>query len=126
MAENENGGVTVPVTVGKRKDVSIPEKHSKKSVLFINKKGQAHMLPEDLALNHVKCNKGHIIEKSHKDYMRLYKMAIGFDDKIGTKKFMQKAGQVVSVDEAVNLDVKAMVEKEAIEAAKAKKEAEGK
>ena len=119
----EQGGITVPVVVGGKRDVTKEEKHSRKSVLFINKKGQAHMLPEDLALNHEKFNKGHIIDKSHKDYMRLYKMAVGYDDKIGTKKFVQVAGKVYSSEEAVSMDLKTLIDKEAIEAAKAQKEA---
>lgn len=124
--ENAQEGITVPVSVGSKKDVTKQIKHSKKSVLFINKKGQAHMVPEDLALNHVKNNKGYIVEKSNKDYMKLYKMAVGFDEKIGTRKFSQVAGQVRSIDEVVEMDAKAMVDKEAIEAAKAQKEAGGK
>lgn len=115
--------ITVPVTVGKKVDVTVALRHSTKSVLFINKKGQAHMVPEDMALNYEKGNKGHIIDKSHKDYMPLYKMAVGFDDKVGTKKFMQIGGKVVSSDESGVINLNDIVAKEAIEAAKAQKEA---
>lgn len=124
MAENENGGgLTVPVQVGKRVDVSKQLLHSKKSVLFVNNKGQAHMVPEDMALNQVKSNRGHIVEKTHKEYMRLYKAAIGFDDKIGTKKFVQIAGKVSSIEDASRTSAEDMVLKETMESEKAKKDA---
>ena len=129
MNENENSapaGVTVPVKVGLKQDVTVLKKHSAVSVLFINLKGQAHMVPQDLAKDHAKKGKGFIIERDNADYMKLFKMATGYDDKVGTKKFSQVRGQVVSTEEAVNIDVKAMIEREDIAAAKARKDAEKK
>lgn len=129
MSENEQqqpSGITVPVKVGAKKDVTVLKKHSAVSVLFLNLKGQAHMVPLDLAKDHAKKGKGYIMEKDHPDYMKLFKMANGYDEKIGTKKFSQVRGQVVSIDETVNLDVKSIVEKEELAAAKARKDAEKK
>jgi len=122
MAENE-GGITVPVRIERKKDVTIKEKHSKVSVVFLNSKGHSHMLPEDMALNQEKSHRGHIIDKSHKNYMRLFKMACGYDEKIGTNKFSQSAGKVSSIEATGRIDMEALVAKENIEAEKAKKDA---
>ena len=129
MSENENtqsAGITVPVKVGVKLDVTKMKPHSSVSVLFINTKGQAHMLPKDLADNHAKKGKGYIVERENPDYMKLFKMATGYDEKVGTKKFSQVCGRVVAIDETVNLDVKAIIDKEELAAAKARKDAERK
>lgn len=130
MAEKENaageGGVQVPVTLGKKdfKNVAELKKFSRKSVLFINKtNGHAHMLPEDLALSREKSNKGGIMDRTHKDYMKFFSMAVGHDKTIGTKKFMQKNGQVISVDQINLINVNELVEAERIASEKAKKDA---
>lgn len=126
MSEQENTGeqsneIIVPVTVtkGQMKDVTKPMAYSRKSVVFINNKGHVHMVPEDMALVQVKKGNGHIIEKKHKDYMRLYKMALGYDEKVKTDKFLQKAGKVMSIEDSSRLDLKALIEKEQAEIAKA-------
>lgn len=119
----ENDGIMVPVHISQKKDVTNPEKHSKKSVLYINKKGQFHMLPEHLALGNEKNHRGHIIEKTHKDYMKGFKMACGFDEKIGTQKFVQIAGKVSSIEDMSRFDVTNLVQKETLESEKAKKDA---
>lgn len=121
MPENEEGGITVPVHVGKKVDVTIPTKHSKKAVLFVNNKGHFHMVPEDMAKNHEKCHRGHIIGKEHKDYTKGFNMAVGYDPKIGTAKFVQSAGVVSSIEDAGRFDIGELVKKEAIESENAKK-----
>jgi hypothetical protein len=126
MAENEGGGITVPVVIGKKMDVTKKHTHSSVSVLFLNSKGHAHMLPEDMAANQVKSHRGVIVEKSHKDYLKLFKMATGFDDKIGTKKFLQVAGKVSSIEDSSRTPIEELVKTAEIESAKAKKDAEGK
>lgn len=130
MSENNEGaaqeGITVPVKVGAKQDVTVLKKHSNVSALFINLKGQAHMVPLDMAKDHAKKGKGFIIEKDHAEYMKFFKMATGFDEKLGTKKFSQVRGKIVSVDDTVSLDIKATIDKEEIAAAKARKDAEKK
>lgn len=127
MAENENAGgegIQVPITVGKKdfKNVGEAKKFSKKSVLFINKlNGQAHMLPEDLALSREKSNKGVIMSRDHKDYMKFFSMAVGHDKTVGTKKFLQRNGQVLSVDNINLVDANKMVAEEEIAVAAAKR-----
>lgn len=126
MAENEGGGITVPVKVGAKINVTKMPVHSRKSVLFLNKRGQFHMVPEDMALPLEKKHEGHIIEKTHKNYMPGFKAAIGFDEKIGTKKFSQVAGKVIAVEDTTNINLENLVQKEMIESEKAKKDAAGK
>ena len=118
--------ITVPVTVGKMKNVTTQEAHSKKSMLFVNNKGHFHMVPEDMAINQVKSHRGHIIEKGHKDYMKGFKAATGYDEKIGTENFSQVAGKVQSVENLSAFDIKTTIAKEQFEAEKAQKEAGGK
>jgi len=125
MAE-EQGGVTVPVTVGARRDVTKKHSYSIKSVLFINNKGQAHMVPEDMAENNVKCHRGYIMKRTHNDYMKFFKMASGVDDIVGTKKFSQIAGKVVPVEDPSRTPIDEIIKKEHIESEKAKKDAQGK
>jgi len=117
------GGITVPVVVGAKRDVTKKHAYSDKSVLFINNGGQAHMMPEDLALNGVKVHRGHIMERTHKDYIKYFKMATGVDDTIGTKKFSQVAGKAVSVEDASRVPIDEIVKKEIIESEKAKRDA---
>lgn len=125
MAE-EQGGITVPVTVGVKRDVTKKQAYSSKSVLFINNKGQSHMVPEDMALNSVKSHRGYIMDRNHKDYIKCFKMASGVDDTVGTKKFSQIAGKVVSVEDASRTPIDEIIKKEIIESEKAKKNAQGK
>lgn|SRR3990167_2421265 len=120
MAENE--GITVPVTVGKIQNATTSVKHSKKSSLFVNNKGHFHMIPEDMALNHVKHHKGHIIERSHKDYMKGFCAATGYDEKIGTGNFSQVAGKVISVENVMQFDIKNIIAKETLASESAKKD----
>ena len=77
MSENNEGGLVIPVTVTRKsmKQVDGKEKHSKSSVLFINIKGHAHMVPEDMAKINMKKNKGYIMDRSHKEYMKYFQMA---------------------------------------------------
>jgi len=125
MAEEIKGEeqeeITIPVTVTPKsmKDVTKKQPYSNVSVLFLNKKGQAHMVPKDLALAHVKKGVGYIVEKKNKDYMKLYKMAVGYDENIKTDKFLQAAGKVVSIEDSTRLDLKQLIEKEAAEVKKA-------
>ena len=116
------GEITVPVTVGKMQNVTKALKHSKKSMLFVNNKGHYHMVPEDLALNNEKNHKGFILNKDHKDYMKGFKAATGYDEKIGTDKFSQVAGKVQSVENVAQFDIKTTIAKEQFEAEKAQKE----
>ena len=125
MAE-EQGGITVPVTVGARRDVTKKQSYSSKSVLFINSKGQAHQVPEDMAANAVKSHRGHIMERTHKDYIKFFKMACWVDDIVGTKKFSQIAGKVVPVEDPSRTPIDEIIKKEIIESEKAKKDAQGK
>lgn len=120
MANNE---ITIPVSIKRKDDVTKREQHSKISVLFINNRGHAHMVPLDMSKKLVKDKQGYVMEKSHKDYMKYYKMAIGFDEKIGTEKFCQVAGKVTSIDDATKTDIHALVQKESVECSKAQKEA---
>jgi hypothetical protein len=127
MAENENmGGITVPVKVGAKVNVTKFQPHSRKSVLFLNKRGQFHMLPEDMAIPLEKKHEGHIIEKSHKNYVAGFKAAIGYDEKIGTKKFSQVAGKVQAIEDTGRIDLESLVQKETMESERAKKDAAGK
>lgn len=128
MTDENTGseGLQIPVTVGKKdfKNAADVKKFSKKSVLFINKlNGQAHMMPEDLAQSREKSNKGVIMDRTHKDYMKFFSMAVGHDKTVGTKKFLQKNGQVISVDQINLVDVNNLVEQERIASEKAKKDA---
>lgn len=123
MADNESGGITVPVVVGKKVDVTKKQSYSSKSVLFLNNKGQAHMVPADMAASQVKSHRGHVVDKTHKDYMKLFKMAVGSDDIIGTKKFSQVAGKVVSVEDSSRTPIDEIIKKEIIESEKAKRDA---
>ena len=116
--------ITVPVNIGNKVDVTKKHIYSSVSVVFLNTKGQAHMVPQDLALNQVKSHRGHIIEKTHKDYMKLYKMAVGYDDKIGTAKFSQVAGKVEAIQDANRIPVMDLIKKEEIESERAKKDIE--
>lgn len=118
----DNEGITVPVTVGKKVNVNKPDKMSKKSVLFINKKGHAHMMPENMAEAQQEKGKGYILDRSHKDYERLFKAAVGYDDKIPTDKFLQVAGKVTAVTDQTSFAVEDFVAKEMASAARAKKE----
>jgi hypothetical protein len=129
MSENmsESGEtLVIPVTVTQKKNVGVAEKNSKTDVLFINSKGHAHMVPENMAKDLVKRNKGHIMDKAHKEYIKYYKMALGYDEKIGSKKFLQKAGKVMSIEDATRADISSLVQRETIEAEKARKDAGGK
>lgn len=119
-------GITVPVTVGKMKYVTTADKHSKKSLLFVNNKGQFHMVPEDMALNNEKNHRGHIIDKSHKDYMKGFKAATGYDENIKTDNFSQVAGKVQSVENVAQFDIKTTIAKEQMEVEKAQKGVVGK
>lgn len=124
---NENTeNIVIPVTVTKKKNVGVLEKTSKTDALFINSKGHAHMVPLEMAKELAKKNKGYIMDKTHKDYMTYYKMAVGYDEKIGSKKFLQKAGKVMSIEDSSRTDIGAIVQREAIEAEKARKESGGK
>ena len=116
--------ITVPVNIGNKVDVTKKHTYSSVSVVFLNTKGQVHMVPQDLALNQVKSHRGHIIEKTHKDYMKLYKMAVGYDDKIGTAKFSQVAGKVASVEDASRIPLLDIIKNEEIESERVKKNIE--
>ena len=118
------GEITVPVTVGKMRNVSKPTQHSKKSMLFVNNKGHFHMVPEDMALNNEKNHRGHIIDKSHKDYMKGFKMATGYDNEVGTANFSQVAGKVQAVENLSAFDIKTVIAKEQMATDKAQKDAE--
>lgn len=119
MSDNE---ITVPVTVTSKRDVTRSEVNSKKSVVFVNKTGHAHMMPENMAQDRQKQGKGHIIEKSHKEYMRLFKAAHGYDEKIGTKKILQKNGKIMAVTDTSSIDMDALLQKESMESERARKE----
>ena len=119
---NMSDGITVPVTVGKMQNVTKGIQHSKKSVLYVNNKGHFHMVPEDMALNSEKNHRGHIIAKDHKDYMRGFKAATGYDENIKTDKFSQVAGKVQSVENVAQFDIKTTIAKEQFESEKVKKE----
>lgn len=102
--------VVIPVKIESKTDVSKEIKHSKQSVLFVNKKGQANMVPADMAESLQKENKGYIVDKTNEDYLRLFKMAVGYDDKVEPNKFSQVNGKVVSVEATVKIDAKKLVE----------------
>jgi len=118
--------ITVPVTIGKKVDVTKRLPHSENSALFVNSKGQAHIVPENMATGLVKSHRGHIIDKIHKDYMKLFKMAVGYDEKIHTEKFSQTSGKVEAIEDAGRVPILDIITKADINSEKEKKNLESK
>ncbi len=117
--------ITVQVSVTSKKNVSIAERHSDKSVLFKNTQGHFHMVPEDMAINNEKSHKGKIIDMSDETYLVSFRKAIGYDDLIATKFITQDKGVISSTEAKTKKDMyellKAATEQVAKEKLKLKK-----